>query len=212
LKKIVYTLPGDKVAVMHLTWSSMKARTHGGRLTLPYPRSVCIENLMRSGHRPDFARRWIDTALTGGMTDAEYYEAVIEKAMSKDGTAPELVDAAPADRWFRDAWRRGHNGGPIRIDFDAARLVHVQRIDLAVRALQDQRERSGARLMLARELGQKVADIPDIRPSIKALARARSVEEVRSIWPAGLPIWPPAPASEHSTPMRSASTCDLSRA
>lgn len=175
IRSIVCSRPDGGVSVLHPTEYAY-ARTKGGGLNLPYPRQMCIDNMVKNGKRPGFAKRWVDTAISGGMTDAEFYEAIIEKDMPKNYSAPELVSCLP-DRWFRNAWKRSHNGGPIYIDLARAKTVQAQRID---------RFLEGKMLNKAESLLAELDDSwADIVPLIQQIKRARSLEELRTIWPKG---------------------------
>ena len=59
----------------------------------------------------------------GGCTDAEAYEIMRDRFCAHLGSGIELWDTTdvPKDRWFREAWVRSHNGGPIDISLTKAR-------------------------------------------------------------------------------------------
>lgn len=111
------------------------------------------------------ARRFVHAMQFGGCTDAEAYQIMRDRFCAPHGSGFELVDSLPHDRWFRDAWRRGHNGGPIDIDMKAARAIQLRRIKSAA-------ERHKADL-----------ELPRWRERIR---RAASAEELRVVWPKGL--------------------------
>jgi hypothetical protein len=164
MRGILCTKEDGGVAVIWPTHYAY-ARTTGGGLQLPYPRQICIDNLVRNGRRPSFAKRWVDSALSGGMTDAEFYAAIIEKDMPKNWSAPELIDLAPKDRWFRDAWQRSHNGGPISIDLHRAKRVQAAHVRAACKSTDP----------LSEDL--------DPFPFIHRIKLARDLAELRSIHP-----------------------------
>lgn len=99
----------------------------------------------------------------GGLTTAEAL-AVMRDRDCHMGVAHELYSACP-DKWFRDAWVRSHNGGPIGIDMRKARKIQAKRI---------QRAAAKAKADLA---------LPRWRERIR---RAQDPEQLRQIWPKGL--------------------------
>jgi hypothetical protein len=176
-------MPDRSVAIYTPSLECMKALTHGGGLIKPWMRQRATDNMIRNGRRPQFARLWIEAAINGGMTDAEFYEALIEKdATPKGAAAPELIDETPRDRWFRDAWRRSHNGGPIDIDLEVARRVHAKHILSAKDAVEGSEKARIDEILLGKS---KVAAI-DMRAVGVRINRARDIGELRQIWPRAL--------------------------
>jgi hypothetical protein len=113
----------------------------------------------------------------GGLSTAEAYGVVRDRLCPHLGTGCELWDTedVPTDRWFRDAWRRSHNGGPIYIHLPAARRIQWGRIKAAVE------RRNASRLALGR-----TAIVPRWGALGDAIRRARVVEELRRVWPDGV--------------------------
>lgn len=75
------------------------------------------------------ARRFVMALHKGGCSSSEAYEIMRDRYCVHLGTGHELWDKEDfPDRWFRDAWRRSHNGGPIYIDMGAARKTQLRRI------------------------------------------------------------------------------------
>lgn len=100
-------------------------------------RDIDLEEQVRrsvdAGHREYAVRRYIRALEKGGCTTAEAYALIRDRDCGHLGTAFELVEYnALPDRWFRDAWRRGHNGGPIEVDMPAARSIHFGRITRSI--------------------------------------------------------------------------------
>jgi len=116
----------------------------------------------------------------GGLSNAEAYAVMRDRFCGHLGTGHELweVDDLPTDRWFRDAWVRGHNGGPIDISLGKARGVQFHRIFDAV----------------GQENSRRLGDIdhfdrpiqPDWCVIRDAIRRADDVADLRRIWPLGL--------------------------
>lgn len=202
IRAILCTKPDGGVGVIRpAAWAYM--RTHGGifvrderGIQRPWNSIFSaqheVDKMIANGRRASFARRWIMTAIVGGMTDAEFYAAIIEKDMPKGWTAPELVEPDEISilgRWFRDAWRRSHNGGPISVNLETAKRIHARRIDQAHSTATEAHKRQRGLSLLERNLGSAALPrLPDIRPAIKAIASARQVEELYSIWPRGLTV------------------------
>ena len=112
----------------------------------------------------------------GGCTTAQAFEIIRDRDCGHLGTGHELWSAADLpDRWFRNAWRRSHNGGPISIDMDKAREIQFSRIRHAVKAEND----------LRREQLRRFSK--PVRVSFGRLAdrihKADSPRELRRIWP-----------------------------
>lgn len=92
-----------------------------------------VERSIAAGHRESAVRRFIKMLEAGGCTTAECYELIRDRDCGHLGTAFDLIDTDELpDWWFRDAWRRGHNGGPIEIDMPTAREVHFKRLTSSI--------------------------------------------------------------------------------
>lgn len=117
--------------------------------------------------------RMIQALQWGGCTEAEAFDIVRDRDCTHIGTAHELTADVPADRWFRDAWRRSHNGGPIYVDLRAARRIQLARIKAAVARYNEPRLVLGRRPLALRwgEIGN-------------AIRHARDKDELRRVWPA----------------------------
>lgn len=88
-----------------------------------------IERAVVAGHSRSASIRYVRAMDRGACTTAEAYDIIRDRDCGHLGTAFDLISASSLpDRWFRDAWRRGHNGGPIEIDMPAAREVHFKRL------------------------------------------------------------------------------------
>jgi hypothetical protein len=136
-----------------------------------------IESKIAQGKDPDASRRFCRALAFGGCVDSEALGILRDFMCLHLGTAHEVwdIDDVPADRWFRDAWRRSHNGGPILVDLAKARRIQLEKIKAAVQAHNHPRLALGRRpyLPLWGELGN-------------AIRHARDEEELRRVWPSGL--------------------------
>ena len=138
-----------------------------------------IERAVADGRKPDAARRFVRAMVLGGCTTAEAYEIIRDRDCGHLGFNIELHDDSelPANRWFRNAWSRSANGGPIVISLEKARPIQWQKVCEAVAAENKRREDS---YELAMPLDM---DWGRVRTEI---ARARDIETLRAIWPAGV--------------------------
>mgnify|MGYP001597722212 CR=1 FL=1 len=135
-----------------------------------------IERQIERGINPDVARRYAHAMQFGGCTTAEALEIIRDRDCTPFGTAMELWDEEeiPTDRWFRDAWHRSHNGGPISVDLKLARPIQFKRIRAAVN-LETKRRQDDIELFSI----PVDVDMFSIRDRIMA---ARDEVELRSVW------------------------------
>jgi len=132
MKRIVYTRPDGGVNVCCPAREIM-AHLIGGCFFANPVRGVIdrhIEAEIASGRHEWLAHRYVKALAFGGCTDAEAFEIIRDRDCAPHGTGFELwdFDDIPQDRWFRNAWRRSHNGGPIQVDMTEARKIQVSRI------------------------------------------------------------------------------------
>lgn len=128
LKRIVYTRPDKGVSVFAPSLSCLAYMTHGGGRWDGFPRGFLdrqIAEQSRNGVGEWAAHRFVSAMQFGGLTTAEAYGVLRDRFCAHLGTACELwnVDEFPKDRTHRNAWRRGHNGGPIWLDETIARQI-----------------------------------------------------------------------------------------
>ena len=180
-KRIVYTRFDGGVSICCPAPECIAWMGCGG-LWATYPRGYVdsqIERQIEVGHRPDAARAFARALAFGGCTEAEAMAIIRDRDCTHLGTGCELWDAEdlPSDRWFRDAWRRSHNGGPIEINLPRARRIQWDRIKQAVGRRNDERIRLGRKpiIPLWGEIGN-------------AIRHARDEHELRRVWPANLRI------------------------
>lgn len=131
-----------------------------------------IESQIARGVKPDAARRYVKAMISGGCSMAEAHAIIRDRDCGHLGSAHELWDSEDLpDRWFRDAWVRGHNGGPIDIDLEKARPLQWNRI-------------WSASLLEKPKWNGVAFDPASYRSRIR---EARSCEELRAVWPEGVP-------------------------
>jgi len=179
-KRIVYTRPDGGVSVCAPSDTALAYMTGGGGRwdgILRWDRSFLDRQIAKQaeecGERN--AHRFVHAMQFGGCTDAEAWEIMRDRFCAHLGTGCELWDVADVltDRWFRDAWRRSHNGGPIDVDMAKARRIQLSKIKGAVRVHNSKRIELGRKpyVPLWGELGN-------------AIRHARDDEELRRVWPA----------------------------
>lgn len=138
-----------------------------------------IERQIEGGIAPDHARRFAHAVAFGGCTEAEVYDIIRDRDCARHGTLHELIDASELpDRWFRDAWRRSPNGGPVGVDLDKARNVQWKRLCFAVN---EENKRRALDLF-----GLAPIKLPKLTYQ-NAIKHARDEDELRKVWIKGLP-------------------------
>lgn len=137
---------------------------------------VQIERMIARGLPPDVARRYARAMQFGGCTTAEALEIIRDRDCAPHGTGIELWDISeiPADRWYRDAWTRSHNGGPINIDIKKAKPIQWKRARAFV-SYENKRRADAFEIVRPIEVNWEM-----IRRSI---ARAKDHDELRRVWP-----------------------------
>lgn len=167
--RIVYTRFDGGVSVTCPTDWIMHVLAHG-QFWLGMPRGFVdaqIERQIARGVHPYAAVRYARAMVSGGLTTAEALEVIRDRDCGHLGTAHELwdVDDIPRDQWFRNAWVRSHNGGPIGIDLRKAKRIQYQRLTAAA-------SKSRATIQLGRWRDR--------------IRKAETSEDLRRLWPEGL--------------------------
>jgi len=177
MKRIVYTRHDGGVSVCVPSPDIFKIMQCGGYWD-DRPRGFVdaqIERQIADGIDPAHARRFAHGVAFGGCTEAEAWEILRDRDCARHGVQHALIDATELpDRWFRNAWTRGHNGGPIYIDMEKARPIQWENIVVAIRAENRRRELDlfgKAPVRLQRQTWQR------------AIANARDEDELRRVFP-----------------------------
>lgn len=179
-KRIVYTRFDGGVSICCPADDAIAWMGCGGYWN-DYPRGfmdVQIERQIKDGRDPDAARRFAHAMQFGGCTTAEALEIIRDRDCAHLGTAIELWDDVPTDRWFRNAWYRSHNGGPICVSLKLAKPLQFKHI-LAAVDTETQRRKTDIDLF----------DVPvdvDLLAAREKIRQARDEHELRAIWPVGL--------------------------
>jgi hypothetical protein len=179
-RAILYTRHDGGVSVCTPSPRCLKVMATGG-LWSDRPRGYVdlqIERQIAAGHHPDAAARFARALAFGGLTEREALEVIKDRDCGHRGTAHDLIDPAELpDRWFRNAWVRSHNGGPVSVCAEKAKPIQWGRIRAAVKAENKHREDSFDPMPELR------VDWGAIRSSIK---RAADADDLRRIWPRGM--------------------------
>lgn len=178
-KRIVYTRHDGGVSICVPTLNCIRWMGCGGYWGNPRRGflDTQVERHVADGIDPDAAWRFVSAMQFGGCTTAEALEIIRNRDCAHRGTAIELwdVEDIPADRWFRNAWVRSHNGGPISIDLKSAKQIQFARIRHAINAENKRRSEDLERFDRRLE--------PDYHKIRNQIMGARDEMEVRSVWP-----------------------------
>lgn len=175
-RRIIHTRPDGGVSITDLSERCYRAMCIGGGLRTSVAREC--EKAEQQGRDVDLARRWATALRDGGCSDGEAMDLFRRWCIPPDHGAvmllsdEDLGEYIPPDRWFRDAWRRGHNGGPVWIDLSLARPIQRKRIQAGI---DWENRRRAADLLPPVEI-----DLQAFRAATEA---ADSVERLRAIWP-----------------------------
>tara|TARA_R110000868_G_scaffold350020_1_gene611284 strand:+ start:266 stop:742 length:477 start_codon:yes stop_codon:yes gene_type:complete len=139
-------------------------------------RQVYLQAL--AGIREDHAAAFAKAIAFGGVSERDAYRIICDRDCARNGELHELqdTDEIPSDRWFRDAWRRSRNGGPIGVNLELARPIQWERLQDAIERENRRRERL-------------LTPIPPIAAAENfraGVCHARDDEELRRVWPDGL--------------------------
>jgi hypothetical protein len=179
-KRIVYTRPDGGVSICAPSLTAMAYMTGGGGRWDGFPRGFLDRQIAKQAEEVGewAAARFVRAMQFGGCSTAEAYGIMRDRFCAHLGTGCELWDTedVPTDRWFRDAWRRSHNGGPIYVAMPPARRIQLRHITDAVTA------RNKARLALGRKpLAPQWGELGN------AIRHARDETELRLVWPDRFP-------------------------
>jgi hypothetical protein len=178
-KRILYTREDGGVSY-HCPHAAAFFWAQRGGLWGKRPRGFFDEQVRRQviGGVPEHAAvAWVKAMQYGGKTEAETWAIVRDRnCINPSGTAHELIKFADLpDSWFRDAWRRSHNGGPVYVDLERARDVQFKKIKTAEHF--EMQRRANDLNLWNRPLA---LDMPKIDSAIR---RARDPDELRHVWP-----------------------------
>ena len=181
MRAIIYTRHDGGISVCHPTREIFQAMQNGGYWN-DRPHGFVerqIERQIGSGISQDHARRFAHAVAFGGVTEPEAWEIIRDRDCARHGALHELIDSEELpDRWFRDAWSRSANGGPVSVNLTKAKPLQWRHIYRAIVEENKRRERDlfGKRALKLNKMTWQ-----------SAINNARDDEELRRIWPEGLP-------------------------
>lgn len=185
--RLVFTFPDGRVGVTTPSHEALYFMTGPGRywgavgagfLREIVRRKTCP--VLQQGHpcTTEAAARFVAAMHTGGVSCAEAWGIIAQHDCARFGTLIEIqrIEDLPRDRWFRDAWTRSANGGPVGVDLDKARVIQWQHIGNVLYAFNEWR-------------GQRMLAPLTLDPALIALkiGDARDEDELRAVWPDELP-------------------------
>lgn len=173
---LVHTRPDKGISITYADPHAWRALTCGGGFLTRIGRTFedCYRWAMIAGRDPEETTRWLLALEHGAHSEAEAWDLIRKRSVPKDHTQVELwpVSEISTDRWFRSAWRRSQNGGPIVIAAEPARDQQKRRIGAALDRVNRRR---------------RMLWLPKIKPDFDrlraALQRATEPEEIRAVWP-----------------------------
>lgn len=176
-RHIVYTAHSGAVYICTPTKEALRAMSAGGiwRHERRGFLEAQIELQISSGIHPDHARKFAHAVAFGGLSTSEAFDVIRLRDCDRHGTLHEVHDSAdiPVDRWFRDAWTRSPNGGPIGVKLSAARVIHWDKIRKAV---DDENKRRRKAFEPLRPIA------PPWNTIRSAIKHARDEDELRRVW------------------------------
>jgi hypothetical protein len=134
-RRIVYTRHDGGVSICQPSPWCVEWLANGGFWAWRPQESLeaLVESGVAQGRHEWAVRRFIRAMNDGGCTTAEAFAIIRDRDCGHLGTGFEVWDIADLpDRWFRDAWVRSHNGGPINTDLGLARRIQFKRIKAAL--------------------------------------------------------------------------------
>lgn len=179
-------LPGDAVTA---DLNNEAARIEAAS-SMPFQRA--LDNLIRDGQDRDFAVRYLRAITTGGQTSATSLDLAVTKTFKRRTNEVVIERAAlPADRYFRDAWRRTGDG--IVIDLTEAKALFARKLVLArSQRAKELTEKIEEAMLLERPSDRLDAQYQIVqRMNLRALGAkivaATTPTELRALWPEDLP-------------------------
>lgn len=134
-----------------------------------------IPRQLEAGVKPWAARRFFEALGDGGVDLLEAFWIIANRDCAHLGEALVLCnDEELPDEWFRDAWRRSLNGGPVSIDLEAAKRVQFSRVRGAL--LQENKRRE-------RDFAERPAIQLDMTHLRRRIRDAECPETLKQIWP-----------------------------
>lgn len=138
--------------------------------------------ILQNGHpcSHEAATKMVHALSYGGCTTAEAWGIIRDHDCARFGYQVELYHISELpDRWFRDAWYRSGNGGPVGVRLPTAQGIQWRRIRTAIR--QEEMRRSTEIDEWSKPVLTNLLSIE------RAIRHARDESELRRVWPEGIP-------------------------
>jgi hypothetical protein len=145
-----------------------------GRMLKRGTLEVQTQRLIEDGIDQDIAQTFVNAYAFGGNTEAEALKILIDRSCAHEGLHIDVVTKQELPpRFYRNAWIRSPNGGPVNISLDKAKIIQWDTLYSSIEAENKKREREF-------EL-RPLIEVPweTIRSSIR---HARDVDELSKIW------------------------------
>lgn len=179
-KRILYTRYDGGVSVCQPTTDIFRIMQGGGYWN-DRPHGFIdkqIERNIEAGHLPQAAVDFCRAVAFGGCSEKDVWRIIRDRDCGHLGTMHELIDVDELpDRWFRDAWTRSPNGGPVGVHLGKARKIQWKRIA-------ETRDHENKRRYMDMEAPIEFSD-QEIQ---RAIFNARDDEELRRVWPEELRV------------------------
>jgi hypothetical protein len=139
-----------------------------------------VSRMVKDGIKPDAAHRFAKAVAFGGVVGHEAWDVLRARDCEHRGhNFVKMSTSDLPDRWFRNAWRQNSNGN-ITVDLADAKKIQKDRIESVYNSYKQKRN-------------QTLFDRPKlirINPLEleSGLRRAETVDQVRNVWPEGLPM------------------------
>lgn len=177
-KFIVYNRKEDGgVSITNPSLFSLRVLQNGGGFGPKPLRGILetqIERHVQSGSFEDAASNFVKAYAFGGVIEKEALKLIVDKDCLHLGTQIEAItkEELPS-RFYRNAWYRSSNGGPININLDKAKIIHWN-------ALYDSIEKENKIRKQSFEI-KPLIKVPwnTLRSNIR---HARDIEELQKIW------------------------------
>ncbi len=175
-KRIVYTRPDGGVSICAPSLTALRFMTCGGGRWAGFDPGFLDRQIAKQAEEcgEHAAHRFVMAMQFGGCTTAEAYDVMRDRFCAYLGSGCELWDISdiPTDRWFRNAWVRSHNGGPINIHLPKAKAIQLRKLRHMVAVENDRRRREDRRPLE-----------PDWGVISDTIMRASDVDELRRLRP-----------------------------
>lgn len=187
MKRIVFTRNSDGgVSVMTPSKQLFEILEKGGwwddsPIGVPKFIEKQVQRAIKNGVDEKIARKFAEGVAYGGVKGEDAWQLIIDRFCKHLGSNfIKMSFSDLPDRWFRDAWRQNSNGA-ITIDLEKAKVIQKEKIVESYVIHQFKTTMNPFNKEKALDINSSEIEI--------ALEKAATVDEVRSVWPKGLPCY-----------------------